>query len=237
MKQLKEQDIVLLESLIEKYGTENVLTEMKMSRSTIAKLCALGILGSIVGGRITVNAEHRREAEQQREQEIVEQGRAELKQKKIDAITEEVLRIYRLNNITETTPLFDVEKMVDLCDEYDYDLPLMLAQARCESLYGITDRAQRTKSMFSVGSYDDGTNRSVYNTFTDSMEPYINLMINDYLVNKDVDTLLQPGQFVNFDNKRYAKNKHYEREVKRVRDQLLRTYPELGINDTTIDYK
>jgi len=236
MKHLKEQDIILLESLVEKYGRDEVLTEMKLSRKTLAGLAALGIIGSVAAGRITVKAEERRAAEEQRQKEIIEQGRKELKEKKIAAIVEEVLRVYELNKAGLDKPLFDPEKMVELCDEYDYDLPLMLAQARCESLYGLTDRAQRTHSMFSVGNHDDGSNRAVYNNFDESMEPYINLMINDYLVNKDIDSLLMPGQFVNFDNKRYAKNKNYEREVKRVRDSLLAKYPELGVNDNTVDY-
>ena len=102
------------------------------------------------------------------------------------------------------------------------------AQAHLESCFGITSRARKTNSVWSVGSYDNGKNVCTYNTQDDSIIPYIKLMQNNYLNGKDVDDILKPGGFVNNKGMRYASDPKYESKVKSIRNRILQKYPELG---------
>jgi Rne/Rng family ribonuclease len=48
------------------------------------------------------------------------------------------------------------------------------------------------------------------------------LFVGDTLIDK---SLLSDGNFVNFNGKRYASDKKYERRLRSIRNTLLRTYP------------
>lgn len=120
------------------------------------------------------------------------------------------------------------EAMVLAADENDFDLPFLLAQAHLESCFGLTPRARKTNSVFSVGCYDNGKNVCKYSTQDDSIVPYINLIKNDYLVDgKTIENLLQKGKFVNAINKRYASDPYYEGKVKNIRNRIVSKFPEL----------
>ena len=120
------------------------------------------------------------------------------------------------------------EAMVLAADENDFDLPFLLAQAHLESCFGLTPRARKTNSVFSVGCYDNGKNVCKYSTQDDSIVPYINLIKNDYLVDgKTIENLLQKGKFVNAINKRYASDPYYEGKVKDIRNRIVSRFPEL----------
>ena len=120
------------------------------------------------------------------------------------------------------------EAMVLAADENDFDLPFLLAQAHLESCFGLTPRARKTNSVFSVGCYDSGKNVCKYSTQDDSIVPYINLIKNDYLVDgKTIENLLQKGKFVNAINKRYASDPYYEGKVKNIRNRIVSRFPEL----------
>lgn len=120
------------------------------------------------------------------------------------------------------------EAMVRACEETGFDLPLLVAQAHLESCFGATPRARRTNSVFSVGSYDNGRNAVTYRTQDSSILPYINLMKNNYLVDKTVNDILQPGAFVNTKNMRYASDKNYEGKVRSIRNKIISKYPVLA---------
>ena len=120
------------------------------------------------------------------------------------------------------------EAMVLAAEENDFDLPFLLAQAHLESCFGLTPRARKTNSVFSVGCYDNGKNVCKYSTQDDSIVPYINLIKNDYLVDgKTIENLLQKGKFVNAINKRYASDPYYEGKVKNIRNRIVSRFPEL----------
>lgn len=120
------------------------------------------------------------------------------------------------------------EAMVLAAEENDFDLPFLLAQAHLESCFGLTPRARKTNSVFSVGCYDNGKNVCKYSTQDDSIIPYINLIKNDYLVDgKTIENLLQKGKFVNAINKRYASDPYYEGKVKNIRNRIVSKFPEL----------
>ena len=78
--------------------------------------------------------------------------------------------------------------------------------------------------MYSVGAWDDGTTRKYYDSKVESMRHYAQIIKNDYLQGRDVDTLLKDGNFVNKDGFRYASNPNYERNLRNIRNKILKKY-------------
>lgn len=147
---------------------------------------------------------------------------------KLEAISKIVLA--STNSCGKQTPQVDPEMILWYCFKYDFDIALLCAQAHWESHFGADSNARRcqlTKSLFSVGLYDNGKNVCSYDSFEDSIPHYIKLMKNDYLRNKSVDQLLRDKGFVNFDNKRYASNPNYEKNLRNTRAKYMRLYPVL----------
>lgn len=120
------------------------------------------------------------------------------------------------------------EKMIEVCDKYNFDLPLMLAQAKLESFFGFGNRCQKTNSVWSVGSYDNGKNAVTYSNVNDSIEPYVKIMTNEYLNDKTVDELLKDNCFKNYLGHRYASNPNYERTLRAIRNGIKSRFPDLG---------
>lgn len=122
------------------------------------------------------------------------------------------------------------EEMVNACQETGFDLPLLMAQAHLESCFGLTKRAQKTNSVFSVGCWDNGKNRNTYETQNASIKPYIQLLQNNYLQQgkKTLDDILKPNSFVNHQGNRYASDTKYEGKLKSIRNKILKNYPILG---------
>lgn len=138
---------------------------------------------------------------------------------------------YALNNqgyTLESTEL-KPETLVRASMENSFDLPFLMAVAHQESCFGATPRAQRTNSVFSVGSYDNGKNVVTYSDPNESVYGYIDLLNSSYIVNgKSLFDLLKPGGFVNDIGKRYAKDKTYETKIKNVRNRILKKFPQLA---------
>ena len=138
---------------------------------------------------------------------------------------------YALNNqgyTMESTGL-DPEQLVKTCQDNDFSLPFTMAVAHLESCFGANDRAQRTNSVFSVGSYDNGKNICTYSDPNQSIQPFINLIKSDYISDKkDLDALLNPGNFVNGSGNRYAKRGNYESQVKSIMKRITKMYPVLN---------
>ena len=121
------------------------------------------------------------------------------------------------------------ETLVRASMETGFDLPFLMAAAHQESCFGATPRAQRTNSVFSVGSFDNGKDYNTYSDPNDSVADYIDLLKRRYLVNdKTVLDLLAPGNFVNDDGKRYASDKGYEGKIKYLRNLIIKKFPELA---------
>jgi hypothetical protein len=138
---------------------------------------------------------------------------------------------YALNNqgyTLESTEL-KPETLVKASIENSFDLPFLMAVAHQESCFGATPRAQKTNSVFSVGSYDNGKNVVTYSDPNESVYGYIDLLNSSYIVNgKSLLDLLKPGGFVNGIGKRYAKDKTYEAKIKNVRNRILKKFPQLA---------
>ena len=121
------------------------------------------------------------------------------------------------------------ETLVKASMETGFDLPFMMAAAHLESCFGATPRARRTNSVFSVGSYDNGKDVVTYADPNDSVDGYINLLNNHYLIDgKTIFDLMKPGNFVNEIGKRYASDKNYEGKIKSIRNLILKKFPNLA---------
>lgn len=157
----------------------------------------------------------------------VEMVKDENRDKRIESVSRYIEKALRNQKFDINNLLLSPEAIVDVCDKNEFDLPLLLAQAHLESCFGMTKRARRTNSVWSVGLFDDGTDHCSYSEQNDSIEPYIRLMKNNYLKNKTIDELLKPGNFVNTKGKRYATDASYESKVKSIRNKIIRDYPDL----------
>lgn len=125
-----------------------------------------------------------------------------------------------INSIAPTSEI-DPFKFIDLCSEYEIDLIFAMAQGQLESHYATRGTAARTKSVFNVGAYDGhSSDRQKRNGFgyddpNDSIEPYLQLLKNDYLVNnKTVQDLM--NNYVNYLGMRYASNRKYESQMRSI---------------------
>lgn len=105
--------------------------------------------------------------------------------------------------------------IIDLCDKYDVDIRLVLAQGHIESHFGTKGTAKRTNSVFNVGAYDGhSANKQIKNgygfTHPDySVEPYLKLLKSRYLVNNKTEQDLLK-RFVDKNGNRYASTPQYE---------------------------
>ena len=110
--------------------------------------------------------------------------------------------------------------VVDMCLKYDIDIIFVLAQGQAESHFGTTGTARKTNSVFNVGAYNGhSASKQISNGFgfkhpNDSVEPYILLLMDYYLVNKTTNDLLY--NYVNIYNMRYASNLAYEKFLRSI---------------------
>lgn len=165
-------------------------------------------------------------------------GEAELKkaelmdstfQEKVKACKEYMEYALKNQNYTLESTDLKPETLVRASIEKGFDLPFLMAVAHQESCFGATPRAQRTNSVFSEGSWDNGKNTVTYSDPNDSVYGYIDLMNRSYIVNgKTLFDLLAPGAFVNGIGKRYASDTNYENKIKRLRNRIIKKYPELA---------
>lgn len=105
--------------------------------------------------------------------------------------------------------------IIDLCDKYDVDIRLVLAQGHIESHFGTKGTAKRTNSVFNVGAYDGhSANKQIKNGYgfahpDYSVEPYLKLLKERYLVNNKTEQDLLK-RFVDKNGNRYASAPQYE---------------------------
>ena len=119
------------------------------------------------------------------------------------------------NYITQIAPTSNLRgyALVEECEKYNIDICFVLAQGEIESHFGTKGIASKLNSVFNVGIYDGKTTEEIDNKYkfdypNESIEPYLKLLIDRYLVNKTEDDLMR--KFVDINNKRYASNPNYE---------------------------
>jgi len=122
--------------------------------------------------------------------------------------------------------------VVEACEKYGNDLKFVLAQGFVESHYGTAGLAFKTNSVWNVGAYDGLDSNGIHKKFkynhpNQSIEPYLRLLNENYLVDKIEIDLLSPGKFVNTSGMRYASGEDYE-------TRMLSAYEHVT-KDTKID--
>lgn len=113
--------------------------------------------------------------------------------------------------------------IISLSDLYDINLKFILAQAHLESHFGTQGLAKHTNSIFNVGTYDDGQILHRYEHPNESIEPYLQLLRNNYLIDKTEEDLLE--KFIDRNGSRYASSQQYEKDLSRIIRNIERKTP------------
>lgn len=126
-------------------------------------------------------------------------------------------------------------RLVEVCDEYEFDIKFALAQGQLESHFGTEGTAAKTNMVWNVGAFDNKSAEDIINDKNEntapkhpdnSIEPYIKLLYSTYFV----DGKTEKDMFINYvdkNGKRYASNPQYEKI-------LLGIYERIG-KETNID--
>ena len=129
-----------------------------------------------------------------------------------------------INTIAPSSKL-DGEIVVDKCCEYNVDIAFVLAQGQIESHFGTTGTARKTNSVFNVGAYDgysaakQRANGFGFSHPNESVEPYLILLTNKYLVNgKTINDLMV--SYINYLSMRYASDTRYEYMLRSVYNKI-----------------
>ena len=122
------------------------------------------------------------------------------------------------NYITQMAPSSNLRgyAIVEECEKYDVDICFVLAQGEVESQFGTKGIASKLNCVFNVGIYDNKTVDQIEKQYrfecpNESIEPYLKLLTNKYLVNKLEQDLMR--KFVDINNKRYASDTEYEVKI------------------------
>ena len=116
------------------------------------------------------------------------------------------------------TSTLNGSKLLDVCEEYMFDIKLALAQGQIESHFGTKGMAAKTNSVFNVGAFDKHTTydkigkRYVYTHPDHSIEPYVKLVVEKYM-GEDKTELDLLDKYVDKNGKRYASNPKYEEQL------------------------
>ena len=114
--------------------------------------------------------------------------------------------------------------LVDKCTEYNTDIIFVLAQGVLESHFGTQGRATKTNSVWNVGAYDNGKNLYSYKTQDESLEPYLKLINEEYLISvtskgdtiyKNINHLVQDRGYINYRGSRFATARGYENALRK----------------------
>lgn len=209
----------------------NVLKK-KIKRALLAGVTASVILGAV--SKLDINDVEKHQLEQMVNTEMVQNSTEtqndSIHQQKIEACRAYMDWAMKNQGYDWSTTKLTPEAIVDICEENNFSIPFTMAIANLESCFGQTPRSKRTNSVFSVGSYDNGKNVCTYSTPDESISPFINLIKKDYLQDgeKTLDDLLVTNQFVNMNGHRYAKNPHYEGQIKSIMNRIIKMYPILN---------
>ena len=125
----------------------------------------------------------------------------------IDKYIKQVAPTSSLNAIT----------LFELCEIYDIDVKFVLAQGHIESHFGTKGMARKTNSVFNVFAFDGQeyhkiSRKGKYDHPDYSIEPYLKLLVNDYIMDNQTEYDLMT-KFVNKDGKRYASDPCYENKL------------------------
>ena len=131
------------------------------------------------------------------------------------------------------TSTLDGLVVVNKCIDYDIDICFVLAQGEIESHFGTKGLARKTNSVFNVYAFDGKELHEInkngkYRHPDDSVEPYIELLKREYLVeNKTEYDMLK--KYVNYCGNRYASAPDYEQKLS---DKIEKIHQTTDIENT-----
>lgn len=228
-------DIVILENLVDKYNIESLLTEMKFTKKQLCWLLSAGIITATSLSQFRQcnnkdDVENDVENVEYNNKYGVSESVYKEIQNKTNIIKNEIDRIQRKHGRTIESINFDPELMVYLCYKHKFDLPLMFTQAQHETGLGLEGIGPKCNSLFSIGAYDKNPTREKFNNQNSSINHYIRILKNNYLLNgkKTVNDLLKDGGFVNEMGNRYSSDKNYEKKIRESRAHLISRFPDLA---------
>lgn len=108
--------------------------------------------------------------------------------------------------------------IVDECEKYNIDICFVLAQAEIESHFGTKGLGSKFNNVFNVDVHDkvkgkkDMNKKYIYQYPNESIEPYLQLLTNKYLINKLESDLLV--KYVDIYGSRYATDVDYEAKLR-----------------------
>ena len=116
-------------------------------------------------------------------------------------------------------------RLVEICDEYNFDIKFALAQGQLESHFGTEGIAAKTNMVWNVKAYDGKSAEAIIKDGDgkphpdESIEPYIQCLYKTYLVNgkTEKDMFIK---FVDVNGKRYASNPNYEDSLLHIYDRI-----------------
>lgn len=104
--------------------------------------------------------------------------------------------------------------IVDECEKYGIDICFVLAQGEIESHFGTKGLGGKFNNVFNINVHDkvkgesDMNKKYIYKYPNESIEPYLKLLVDNYLVDKLETDLL--NKYVNKNGLRYATDPDYE---------------------------
>ena len=155
-------------------------------------------------------------------------------------LTEEAIYVQSVKNRMESLLIGEVERyiesmapenklssqfLVEKCLEYDTDIIFVLSQALLESHFGTKGKAAETNSVWNVGTFDDGQILYTYKSADESLEPYLKLVNDKYLIEvttrgdtiyKDLHHLVQDRGYTNYRGARFATARGYENGMRKL---------------------
>lgn len=203
----------------------------KIKKAILAGVAITTILFAI--SRLNIDTNQKEELQNMVKNEIVTDTvpqRDTIHDQKVQACKEYMEWAMKNQGYDWTSTKLSPEAIVTACETNDFSIPFTLAIANLESCFGTTPRARKTNSVFSVGLHDNGKNYATYSDPNESIEPFIALIKQDYLLNgkKSLNDLLVMNNFVNMNGHRYASNVKYEANVKSIMNRITKMYPILN---------
>lgn len=131
-----------------------------------------------------------------------------------------------INSVTNSSAL-DGIVIVNSCIKYNIDICFVLAQAEIESHFGTKGLARKTNSVFNVFAFDGQTYNEInkngkYAHPNNSVEPYLNLLCKEYLIDGKTEYDLLHN-YINKDGKRYASDENYEKNLFDKMDKIRKS--------------
>lgn len=120
-----------------------------------------------------------------------------------------------IESVAPTTNLRALD-LIELCSKYRVDIIFVLAQGEIESHFGTQGIASKINSVWNVGVFDSLTvytvkDKDVHRHPNESIEPYLKLLTNNYLVGKDEHDLMH--NYIDKNGSRYASDPNYEKKL------------------------